>query len=246
MHTPPTLRPLPLLPALLYFGIPTFFGYLVTWKIVPMMDRAGASPLLQFAVAASDLILILIAAFVAYGFEGNAWTWPAFRDRMRLRMPTGRGWAWAIGLAIVNVGLYIGAATAVDALFPHQRPPVALMKLLGDDQHFLGSPLHHAWPLLGAWVLFYLVNVFGEELWWRGIILPRQELAHGKNAWIFHGFLWAGFHISFFPTDFFVLLPCALAYGWVCQRQRSTVPGVVAHGVLNGLSGIRILAGILH
>ncbi|MDE2307721.1 MAG: CPBP family intramembrane metalloprotease [Xanthomonadaceae bacterium] len=245
MRTAPALRPLPLLPALLYFGIPALVGYLTIWKIVPMMDRAGISPVLQLTVSASDLILILIAAFVAYGLEGNAWNWPAFRDRMRFRRLTGRGWAWAIGLAIANVGLYIGGATLVGAIFPHQRPPVAMMKLMGDGRHFLGIPLHHAWPLLGVWALLYLVNVLGEELWWRGIILPRQELAHGKTAWIFHGFLWAGFHMSFFPTDFFVILPGALAYAWVCQRQRSTVPGIVAHGVLNGLGGIRILAGII-
>ncbi|MBU6198912.1 MAG: CPBP family intramembrane metalloprotease [Xanthomonadaceae bacterium] len=241
-----TLRPLPLIPALFYFGIPAAVGYVSVWKVLPMMDRAGASPLLQFVVFGSALILILIAAFVAYGLEGNPWTWADLRDRMRLRMPTRNGWAWAIGLALANVGLYIGASIAVAAVFPHVRPPLAVAKLLGDDEHFLGSPLHHAWPLFGAWVLFYLVNVFGEELWWRGIILPRQELAHGKNAWIFHGVLWAGFHISVFPTDFFVLLPGALAYGWVCQRQRSTIPGLVAHAVLNGLAGIHILTGILH
>ena len=44
----------------------------------------------------------------------------------------------------------------------------------------MGIPLGGAW-----WVLFYyatvilLFNIGGEELWWRGYVLPRQELAFG-------------------------------------------------------------------
>ena len=42
--------------------------------------------------------------------------------------------------------------------------------------------------LKGKWwiVLGYLgglfFNIFGEEFWWRGYILPRQELVMGKYA----------------------------------------------------------------
>jgi len=239
------VRPLPLLPALVLFGFPALLEYVAAWHLVPALDRAGFSPLLQFAAFASPMVLILGATFVFYRLEGNPWTWAAFGHRLRLGPVGRRLWAWSIGLAAANVGLYIGATYGVDALFPAAPFPETVGKLLGDSQVFLGHPLKGAWWLLGAWFLFYLVNVVGEEFWWRGMLLPRQELAHGPRAWAVHGTLWAGFHLGFFPTDFIVLLPAALAYGWVCQRCKSTVPGLVAHGVLNGLAAIRIVAGIL-
>ena len=33
------------------------------------------------------------------------------------------------------------------------------------------------WELVFLFLLVLFFNVVGEELWWRGVILPRQELA---------------------------------------------------------------------
>jgi membrane protease YdiL (CAAX protease family) len=56
--------------------------------------------------------------------------------------------------------------------------------------------------LRGAWwILFYyavvmlVCNIGGEELWWRGYVLPRQELAFCKAAWVVHGIFWSAFHL---------------------------------------------------
>lgn len=52
------------------------------------------------------------------------------------------------------------------------------------------------------WILTYYIfillcfNIAGEELWWRGYILPRQEAASGKIASLMHGLLWAAFHLK--------------------------------------------------
>jgi hypothetical protein len=63
--------------------------------------------------------------------------------------------------------------------------------------------------LAGAWwvVLYYIVwlvvlNIFGEELWWRGYVLPRQELFFGRATWIVHGIFWSAFHFFIQPTLF--------------------------------------------
>jgi len=46
---------------------------------------------------------------------------------------------------------------------------------------FMGLPLHGAWWILVYYAVVILVcNIGGEELWWRGYVLPRQELAFGR------------------------------------------------------------------
>src|SRR5205807_1973574 len=61
---------------------------------------------------------------------------------------------------------------------------------------FMGVPLAGAWWILVYYALVMLAcNIGGEELWWRGYLLPRQEAAFGKAAWIIHGMYWSLFHL---------------------------------------------------
>ena len=95
----------------------------------------------------------------------------------------------------------------------------------------MGIPLAGRW-WLGAYyaAVLLLGNVAGEELWWRGYLLPRQELAHGRAAWLVHGALWAGFHLFFQWTlwDLVRMLPTCCALAFVAQHCRNTWSGVVA------------------
>jgi hypothetical protein len=53
---------------------------------------------------------------------------------------------------------------------------------------FMGIPLQGAWWILLYYVaIMFLCNIGGKELWWRGYVLPRQELVFGRTAWIVHG-----------------------------------------------------------
>ena len=42
--------------------------------------------------------------------------------------------------------------------------------------------------LLAAWVPCWVLNIMGEEILWRGVMVPRQEAALGRRAW----FVWSG------------------------------------------------------
>ena len=104
--------------------------------------------------------------------------------------------------------------------------------------------------LQGNWIPFFaatvllVFNILGEEFWWRGVVLPRQELAFGKHVWILHGLMWAVFHI-FKWWDVLALVPICLALASVCSRQKHTTPGIVIHGVTNGISLAPRLMAIL-
>lgn len=86
-------------------------------------------------------------------------------------------------------------------------------------------------------VVFLFFNILGEELWWRGYILPRQELTHGKKTWLIHGLLWTLFH-SFWWWNLILLLPGALAASYVAQRLKNTTVIITAHLLINSVGGI--------
>lgn len=69
---------------MVYFGIPAaIFAWFILW-LLPAMMRAGQPQLPIFATFAAPLALMLVAAFIAYRPEGRPWSWPSFRDRLRL------------------------------------------------------------------------------------------------------------------------------------------------------------------
>ncbi|PYY12127.1 MAG: hypothetical protein DMG69_02250 [Acidobacteria bacterium] len=85
--------------------------------------------------------------------------------------------------------------------------------------------LFGAWWILIPYVLWMLVfNIGGEELWWRGYVLPRQELAFGMITWVVHGLLWSVFHLFMQPSlwDAVRMEISGVALSFVAQRTKST------------------------
>lgn len=103
-----------------------------------------------------------------------------------------------------------------------------------------GSPV-----LLATWVVFFAFNILGEELFWRGYILPRQELAFGSRAWMINGALWALFHLSFGWSLLLMLLPLLFVAPWPVQRRRNVWLGIILHGLYNGVPSLLLALGVL-
>ena len=124
---------------------------------------------------------------------------------------------------------------------------IEFMKHFGPSD-FMGFPMRGNWWILGYYLVVLLVfNIGGEELWWRGYILPRQELAFGKVAWIVNGILWACFHIFIHSTlfDLVRMMPTCLALAYVVQRTKNTWTGIIGHTIGNSPLLVQILQGIL-
>ena len=113
---------------------------------------------------------------------------------------------------------------------------------------FMGIPLHGAW-----WILFYyafvilVFNIGGEELWWRGYVLPRQQLAFGRVTWVIHGSLWSVFHLFMQPTlwDTVRMAVTGVALAFVAQRTQSTWPGIVGHAFGNLAFFLSLVNGVV-
>jgi membrane protease YdiL (CAAX protease family) len=230
------IKPMPLWQSTLLFTIPGIIFALLYVYLFDYLMSAGVSHMRSMiTVSFVALGLIFVLAMVLYRREGNVFTIRRFMERMRIRRMDGRAWLYTVLGLIFNVSTYVGLLfTAKWFAGQFDLPTWALLPKEAE-------PVVAAYGLLLFRFLLLLLNVFGEEFLWRGYILPRQELQHGKHAWWIHGLQWTWFHILFKPWEIFMLLPGCLAYGWICSKTRNTTPGIIMHLGLNGI-GVLMLA----
>lgn len=252
-----SLRPLPIWLALLFFGLPALIFRLAIYWGMPNMMEAGLTQYQAFIVSFTAPSAILFA--LAFGFaqqEGGGMSWHDLRARFRLHRMTRQDWLWTVGgflFAFLAGGMLAGAARQLIAAFPAIAPPAFFPPILDPRvtlstavfTDFVGASLVGNWGVFILYAVALFFNIFGEELWWRGLILPRQELAHGRRAWGIHGLLWLLFHVPFYPWAAVSLLPICLTIAYVSQRRQNTTPAIIMHWLYNGLPLLLVLGMVL-
>jgi membrane protease YdiL (CAAX protease family) len=231
-HVPSQTKPMPLTPlplwiAVLFFGLPSLMFRVFVYNGIPFLMGLGLS---RFGAIMIGTIIpssvLLIAAVVGYRLEGNVFSWKVFKKRFRLQSFPGKVWLWIVG------GIVLSAAWALLLAFTAEWlariPGLALPAYFSQTKETWAN----WWILQVGSLLQLLFGVIREELWWRGYILPRQELNYGKRAWAVNGVLWALFHVPVFPTAFFANLLLYLTVPFVTQRTKSTWSGMIIHFVL--------------
>lgn len=103
-----------------------------------------------------------------------------------------------------------------------------------DFSIFLGSDAGHAF-LDGAWGWFGLIavlaifnTVLGEELLFRGFLLPRMNRAFGRGDWLANGILFAVYHLHM-PWVIPSALVDTLLLAYPSKRYRSAWIGIAVH-----------------
>ena len=253
-----TLKPLPLSLALLYFGIPALVFVFCVYYLIPFFMNQGITEFMSYSLSLLiPLVLMFLASLVALRMEGYPIHWTSIKERFRLRKMDRTDWVWTfVSLIIMFVGAGIfgvlGQLLVTNGLIPLPvKMPTALLdptvdpaNLLNIFNAALGPNAKGNWWLVIFSLILLAFNIFGEEFWWRGVILPRQELVHGKNTWLLHGTLWALFH-AFKYWSWIGLLPVTLALSYVAQERKNTWPGIITHFAINGISLFPIIAAVL-
>ena len=248
LHSPktPPLKPLLLPLALLYFGGSALLFRGCVYELMPYLLHMGVSPFGAFISSYSLALMAMMGAtLVALHQDGYPFNWMTFRERLRFRPLTRRGWGWAMGLFLAGfllTGLLIPSAQAI-ARIAVFSPPEFLPDVLNPLSpktasltQFMGVALAGQWWLLAVYALFLLVfNLLGEEVWFRGYLLPRQQLVYGQWSWLVHGLLWTLFHLPIYPWYAVYLLPTALSVSYAAQKTGSSWASYLVHGLGNGL-----------
>ena len=248
------LKPMPFRMSVLFFGIPTLVGVVATYALLPVLDEAVLSKLgASWIWMTGPLVLLFVAALVAYRLDANQPTWAGLFERYRIQPIRGRDWYWTAGLVLLFVGgqltLLPTAAWLAESLplpLPSVLPPAIDPRVAQSavPTEFFGVPLQANYWIAVMYLAMLFINIFGEELWWRGYILPRQEMVHGRWTWLVHGLLWTLFHLPFW-WNLINLLPSTLSLSYVVSKLKNSTPGIIAHSVMNGLGFLVILAGVL-
>ena len=222
--------------------------FLQTHLVIPWLsETTQVEPIVfWFAVGGLGVFLPLLLAswFILYregftaadaGRKGTLRT--LWNDRLRFRRMTAGDWLWTFA-AILAIGI-LGAAImkGLEALLGSMdtQPPFMRLEPLGAGRYWL----------LAAWLPYWILNIMGEEILWRGVMLPRMEAASGNRAWLIHGVGWTLFHAAFGWELLLTMLPILFILPWIVQKRRNSWIGVAIHAIINGPSFILIALGLL-
>jgi len=228
--------PLGLVGSAALFGAGALLLFLTTRVAVPaFVSATGAETVLMWFLAASIVLFgpLLLAAALLLHRERGPGKQGSLGARLWLRPMNGGDWLWAVG-GLAAIGVLTGGIGAVLRMLQEEKnlhPSFMAFEPLGPGRYWI----------LGAWLPFFVLNIVGEEFVWRGVALPRQEVAFGGRAWLVNGILWLLFHAAFPWQVLLTLVPITLILPYVVQRRRSTWAGLVIHTGF-GAMGFLVLA----
>ena len=98
-------RPMPLGMALFYFGIPAAVVIFIVYFVMPFLAARNVHIFFNYLLvyATVPMLALIAASIIAYRREGNAMSWPEFKNRFRLNRMDCKSWLWTIGLTVFMI-----------------------------------------------------------------------------------------------------------------------------------------------
>jgi uncharacterized protein len=220
-------------------------GGVLAWIVAPWLadQLGGDEPLIQalLILLTAGLIWQFVLVLILLRRELGTLEWPRVRDALWLRPPRdpktgrvgGKVWWWAL--------LFV-ALFAVWGMVPAIPGPSAR-----DFADFIGSDRAEDF-FSGAWGWFAVIvtlavfnTVLGEELLFRGLLLPRMRAVFGRRDWVANGALFALYHLHMpwaIPATF---VDGIFLNAYPARRFQSAWMGIIVHSA----QSIFVLAVVL-
>jgi len=195
------------------------------------------SGLVFWTLMVLGMVWQFVVSLVVLHRELGGLHWPTVKARVRLNGPldprSGQPrkvlWWWAMPAIGANIlGGYL--AITLDAAWVRWLP--ALAEPAHAQIQGLATPaLQGQWWVLGLALVSSVFNyVLGEELLFRGVLLPRMTGVFGRADWVANTVLFGLYHVHkiwFLPS----MIASSFGYAWAAKRYRSMWMGVVVHGI---------------
>ena len=173
----------------------------------------------SYAAFAGGILVYAFWLALVLGIASGRW------DLLALRRPRswGRASVWMLGIVVAII-----AWEAAVAALPIENP--------GDEQGL--APTHwepaHAGAFAANLFLFAVVAPVVEEITFRGL---GQSLLRFLGRWPAIVLAGVAFGVAHGLVEaLLVLVPFGIALGWLRDRTRSVAPGMVVHGLFNGIA----------
>ena len=205
---------------------------LLMWVVGPGVAHRlhGPQALTRALIAciAAGLVWQFVLVMILVAREQRTLRWSTLRQVLWLGAPqsprTGR-----VGGRLWFVIVPMMVATAAEEMIPWLPHPAsrdigAILQSDSGQQFLRGSWLWFAVLM----VMFIFNTALGEELLFRGYLLPRMNDAFGRRDWVANGVLFAAYHLHepwVIPATLFDMF--ILSYP--TKRLRSAWPSIVTH-----------------
>jgi membrane protease YdiL (CAAX protease family) len=205
----------------------------LAWIVAPWLrdQLGGDEPLAQALLICitAGLVWQFVLVLILTRRELGGLQWPRVREALWLQRPRdprtgrtgGRVWWWVLPFVVLF---------ALEAALVIPGPSVR------DFGDFLDSDRGEAF-FSGAWGWFAVVvvlvvfnTVLGEELLFRGLLLPRMKGAFGKWDWVANGAIFAAYHLHT-PWVIPTTLIDIFAVAYPSRRFQSAWMGIIVHSV---------------
>jgi membrane protease YdiL (CAAX protease family) len=217
------------------------------WVIAPAIGgrvdlgigAANAEPFTRAGLLTLGLIWQFVLAMTIIHREEGDLRWPTIRRRCWLNAPRdpetghprGKLWLWLVPLVLLVIAIQLAPVTEFwETVFPSLGEPdkYSFQSLTESDER--KAALEGAWHVLGLFIVLGIFNtVLGEELLFRGILLPRMQGVFGKRDWLANGVLFGLYHLHQPWSILGSTLEGALCLAWPSRRFRSAWFGIILH-----------------
>ena len=220
----------------------------LAWVVAPDLASAFTGP----APLGRALILVLggglvwqfvLAAGLVFA-EQRSLRWSVVREALWLRQPrsprTGRvgGRLWLLLIPLT-------AGLAAEELIPQISHPMTRDFGAAMGTHSFQTFLHGNWTWFAIIIVVLIFNtVLGEELLFRGFLLPRMNGAFGERDWLANGILFAIYHLHV-PWAIPGALVDTFLLAYPSKRYRSAWIGICVHSAQTVVLGLGVLAVVL-
>ena len=206
----------------------------LAWIVAPalatVLEGPSAWPQAILLSLTAGMIWQFVFVVLAIRREQGSLRWSVIKDALWLRAPrsprTGRrgGRLWWL---LVPLVLAVAAKEELPKIpAPAHRDQGQFLQSVAGQDFFSGNWLWFA--LIVTMMIFN--TVLGEELLFRGLLLPRMRGAFGRWDWLVNGFLFGVYHLHLpwsIPANildtFFISFPAS--------RYRSALIGICVHSV---------------
>jgi uncharacterized protein len=219
----------------------------LAWLVAPVFeDRFAGDGIVPMAKAlivclTVGLVWQFVLVAILVGREQRTLRWSTVREALWLRSPrsprSGRvgGRVWLIVIPLIVA--FAAAPELVPTFAAPENREFATIVESEAGKAFLDG----AWAWYGLLLMLFLfTSVLGEELLFRGYLLPRMNGAFGRGDWVANGLFFTGYHLHV-PWAMPATLLDTFLLAYPTKRYRSAWIGIAVHSAQSVFFAILVL-----